>query len=201
MSLPDKLELIDGGFSYEKKKYSFSDVVSLEMYATSVKHSLNFVKTHNSLHAQLHIFFSNKKLGKKGKLTIGANKGFFTDLRNYETQKRLTDALHNFHKIIADATFDNRVQNYLATGDDTIAFRYGKFAFFKDGVIVKNGALFVVIDRDKYSMKLGYSDIIFEKKGLLGKTTGELFGKKTIEILKDKDAVLTLLNHFYGLRW
>ena len=201
MLLPENISLIENGFKYDGVRYQFSDVRSIRFGAVSVKHSTNFVKTHDSLHSDMEIHFTRSELGKRGSLKIGANKGFFTDYRNYEKQKKLTDALFNFYAVLAKATFQQRLRYYIESGDDTVAFRYGKFVFFKDGVIVKNSKLYAHLDRNEHNIMKTYSEILLEKKGLLGKAVNELFGSKSFDILSDKDVILQLLSHFYGLSW
>jgi hypothetical protein len=195
------LEAIENGFFYEGRFFEFSDVTSLRMYAERIKHSTNFVKTHDSLHSTLDIYFSDNSLGKGGELNLGANKGFFADLRDYETQKRLTDSLLSFYAIISRSTFESRMKRYFDSGDEIVAFRYGKYTFFKDGEISKAGTLFCRMDGSEYDIDLSYTHLLFVKKGSVGKILAELFGSKSIEVLTDKDVLLSLLSHFYGCKW
>jgi len=199
MLIPEQITLNEDSFIYKHTKIAFHSVESLMMQAEDIQHSYNFVKTHKSLHATLTIQVSDTAIGNRGVFQIKANRGFFTDFKNYEVQKRLVDALQNFYSLLSQKTFSHRLKRTLDTGDAIVAFRYGSYVFFKDGTIVKNGSFFSKIDTSSYEYFLSYATISIRKSTPLGKIFGELIGDKSIDIRANKDVVTALLFELYGL--
>lgn len=191
-SVPD-FRLDDDAFEYQGRRYPYRDVVSIEFWAGVTKRSINFVPAGTSYDARLKVY-----LETGDSFGIKPARGWFGNLKEegFEALQRVNSAL-------SFMTFNFRVERYEKQLRDRGAFHMDGFAFHGDGNLSRNGKVIANLRDKSHHLLISPFEVTLSKKekSLAEKLKLAWGGESVIDIGKDRDCFIYLMNRLFRISW
>jgi len=190
----DKLEFGDDAFAYAGRSYAYDEIASIEFQAVQTKHSVNFIPAGTSYDAYLKVHLANGRtvrIGQEWSLWRG------------DSQRVRMEAVWRAKEILSEMSFANRVEPLEKSVAQRGFFAFGRYQFHKDGDVFKDGKLLFNLKDKTISARLGpfQLHLVRQKRGL-EKLAGAFFNlDHVIDISRDRDCILYMFRHVYGLAW
>jgi len=196
-NFPEDVEIFDHHLklSVKEKKILFDEILSLDIFSSETKMSMNLVPMGSATtESEITIFH------EKDKTTIRL-KPFVKQwpFKNKKGQNRFEEILYFYH-FLEERTFSNRYEKaakLIKTLPENTLYSYQDYVFLKDKTIMKNKKIIASYDTDKSEISRSYKKINFKtnKKGLASFFEKEL----ELNISQDEDVFLHLFKFTTGL--
>tara|TARA_B100001059_G_C17593742_1_gene456005 strand:+ start:116 stop:736 length:621 start_codon:yes stop_codon:yes gene_type:complete len=199
VNFPQDVSIDDEFIQYGSDKVSYNEVKSIAVYVKQSVTNLTYytgIPTFKDLSSKVAILLSN---GNRIEIQVAA----YSEWGPFKNKKglNLTNDALSFANFIEQKTFNQRMQNYLETGNSEIYFKYQGHEFLKNKNIRLSGKIYASFDSNEYKVTKYFKRLLFEKKkefdainaiaGLFDFTPEE---EIAINLYHDEDVVLYLLN-------
>lgn len=176
---------------YNGRRIPYNCVQSIQFTATVTRHSINLIPAGKSYEASLRLLLPD------GWLSIEPDKGMFGALK-----KKGFEALQKAFAILSTITFTSRVERYESQLAQHGYFEVSGFQLHRSGYIFRRGREICSISSPDISISLEPFRLIIAQKSssAIGRVLSSLTSQEVqIPIDVDRDCVLYMLKHIYGL--
>ena len=199
VNFPQDVSIDDEFIQYGSDKVSYNEVKSIAVYVKQSVTNLTYytgIPTFKDLSSKVAILLSN---GNRIEIQVAA----YSEWGPFKNKKgmNLTNDALSFANFLEQKTFNQRLQNYLETGNSELYFKYQGYEFLKNKKIRLGGKIYASFDPNEYSVTKYFKRLLFERKGTLNAIVDFLDFKQpedeiAINLYHDEDVVLHLLNKF-----
>ncbi len=192
-----KFQVEANGFRYKGEFYKFDDIANIFFTRIHTTQRMNFMKVGEADSSYLYLTLDS---GKKIKLSfdeagifLGFNSNKQTDLKN------LTD----LYIFLCEKTFQKRIAKYIKEVENQGFFVYDECKFYpsKRKIVFRNKEF--PVDSSSFLKGYGYIELRKKEFGFLDKVKYKVSLTKTPQFntQTDTDAIFSLLDHYFNLRW
>ena len=190
----EDLEFRDRDFVYKNKSYEYKDILSILFNATVTQRSINGIPIGKSYDATLRLTISNDR-----NLDIKPTAGFFGRMN-----KKGMSALQHAYAVFSHVSFNYRIARYEKQLKSKGYFSYDNYRFHKSGHLHKEGEELCNLLSSEIEVYLQPFALIVRNndKSLAKKVTSFFFDSdEHIDISRDLDCILYLMNSLYQMSW
>lgn len=189
----DDLEFAERVFHFKSRSYAYSQVTGLFFTASITRHSVNGIPTGKTYEAKLSVYLDGQVLH------IEPRTGWLGRLK-----AQGLEALQRANSVLSQITFAHRLAPYEAQFYRTGFFNYAGLQFHKDGHIFQSGREIGSVRNGDLSFRLAPFQLILTRKleGFSQKLANIFMDKDiTVDITNNRDCMLYMLKHVYGVAW
>lgn len=189
-----KLEFGDESFIYGGRSYNYSDISSIEFQAVETGADVDFIRAGTSDSACLRVHLSDGRT-----VNIAQERSFWRG----ERRRLRTEALWQATEILSERSFTNRLEPFEKSLAGSGFFPFGDYRFHRNGDVFRHGELLFNLEDKTISARLAPFHLHFvrEKRGLENATGAAFDLDHAIDLSRDRDCLLYMLHHVYGLTW